>query len=249
MSSAKDTVISTTELLEHILERPPMRALLVTAPLVSKTWQAITLTSAFQRALFLQPDPASSQSAPVKNPLLEEVFAPFFRRDSDLNPQNRFTWSDAKAIKAMPWSKAPDAFRRREASWRRMLVQQPPAQTMLVTEKCEGQLGDEERRAVLRDLELRMGLLYNITLPFIDRVASSFRIHWHDNIDNQTPTQDLTLDVNYVQQCVIGLRGSLTNSSVLKGPRRSRLILGNGKTWATTICERTIYNPHGSPFL
>ncbi|KAJ6585709.1 hypothetical protein B0H19DRAFT_842999, partial [Mycena capillaripes] len=160
MSTAQETVIFTPELLEQILARLPMRALLVTTPLVSKTWQAITLTTAFQRALFFQADPASSKYEPRRNPLLVELFPPFFRHE--LDPENRWGWPGAGAIKAMPWSHAPEAFRRPEASWRRMLVQQPPAQTMLVTETCHGQFGDSQRRATLHDLELRMGMLYDL---------------------------------------------------------------------------------------
>ncbi|KAJ7813868.1 hypothetical protein B0H14DRAFT_2851835 [Mycena olivaceomarginata] len=98
MSAAQDTVISMPELLELILALLPMRHLLLVAPLVSKTWQAITLTPGPQRTLFFQPDLGSE---PIQNPLLVE---------------------------------AEDAFKREGASWRRMLVTQPPARTMTVVE-------------------------------------------------------------------------------------------------------------------
>ncbi|KAJ7696980.1 hypothetical protein B0H17DRAFT_881974, partial [Mycena rosella] len=157
MSTATDIVISTPELLEHTLAQLPMRDLLVTAPLVSKTWHAITLSPTLQRALFFQPDPLSN--AVQKNPLLVEIFPPFFAPEG----RNRWSWpGEASTIMSMPWSKAPDAFKRKEASWRRMLVTQPPAQTMAIIETRHGQLGDSERQAVLDDLSLRMGVLYDL---------------------------------------------------------------------------------------
>ncbi|KAJ7439120.1 hypothetical protein FB451DRAFT_157472 [Mycena latifolia] len=76
MSTAKDIVIATLELLELILARLPLRDLLVTAPPVSKMWQALTLTPTSQCTLFFHPDP--SVSPPTQNPLLVEIFPPFF---------------------------------------------------------------------------------------------------------------------------------------------------------------------------
>ncbi|KAJ7123579.1 hypothetical protein C8R44DRAFT_784034 [Mycena epipterygia] len=192
MSSAKDTVISTPELLELILARLPMRNLLITAPLVSKAWQELTLCPALQRALFFKPDPSSERT---QNSLLVELFPPFFAPPT----ANRWSWpGKASSIMAMPWAKAPDAFKRADASWRRMLVQQPPAQTMTVTETCHGQWGDSVRREVLNDQSLRMGALYDLAVPLIDRVASSFCIHWHTD---SNPAGDLTLAVIYTSQC------------------------------------------------
>ncbi|KAJ7123540.1 hypothetical protein C8R44DRAFT_875731 [Mycena epipterygia] len=102
-------------------------------------------------------------TAPL-NPLLVELSPPFFA------PEGLNCWSwpgQASSIMTMPWSKAPDAFKREEASWHFMLVRQPPAQTITITETCHGMDGDFEHRAVLNDLSLRMGILY-LTVPFID---------------------------------------------------------------------------------
>ncbi|KAJ7607083.1 hypothetical protein DFH06DRAFT_1250145 [Mycena polygramma] len=194
MSTAQDAVSSTPELLERILALLPMQNLLVTAPLVSKTWQATTLTPLLQRILFFQPDPTSI-SEPVQNPLLVAKFPPpFFAQKS--GDQSRWSWPSANSIKKLPWAAAPEAFRRRDASWRRMLVRQPPVRSMSVVEMCHAQMGDFERRAELYDLELRMGALYDLVLPLIDRVASSFRIRWHGTVG-----ADLTLDVIFTSQC------------------------------------------------
>ncbi|KAJ7445064.1 hypothetical protein FB451DRAFT_1293260 [Mycena latifolia] len=211
MSTAKDAVMSTPELVELTLAQLPMRDLLVTAPLVCKMWQAITLSPTLQRTLFFQAD---SKSERVQNPLLVEMFGPFFA-PGGLNPGSRGP-GNAKSIMAMPWSKAPAAFKRADASWRRMLVMQPPAQTMVVTESSHGWGGVSQRRAVLNDLSLRMGTLYDIAVPLIDRVVSSFCIHWHSDTETEG---DLTLAVGYVVQCSMGIRRMLDNRSYTDGSR------------------------------
>ncbi|KAJ7228139.1 hypothetical protein GGX14DRAFT_611447 [Mycena pura] len=190
MSPAQDAVISTPELLELTLLHLPMRDLLVTAPLVSKAWQALTLTPALQRALFFEPDLTVSDHERVMNPLLAEIFPPFFK------PHGANWWFTSKSIMRMPWSKAPDAFKRKEASWRRMLVTQPPTQTMLVKETRRGNF---ERRAMLKGLSLRMGLLYDLTVSSINRRASTFCVRRN----NGTPLEgDLTLDVIHTVQSI-----------------------------------------------
>ncbi|KAJ6538530.1 hypothetical protein DFH09DRAFT_1177151 [Mycena vulgaris] len=217
MSTAQDVVIFTPELLELVLSHLPIRDLLITAPLVSKTWQTITLSPTLQRALFFQPDPSAE---PVQNPLLVEMFPPFFA----LEVTSRWSWpGEASSIMSMPWSKAPDAFKREEASWRRMLVMQPPAQKMTVTETCHGQSGNSERRAVLDDLSLRMGILYDLAVPFIDRFASSFCIRWHDNSDNEG---DLTLAVIFTQQCSMGRERLLDKRFFSDGAKSVKINFG-----------------------
>ncbi|KAJ7123562.1 hypothetical protein C8R44DRAFT_875750 [Mycena epipterygia] len=208
MSSAKDVVISTPELLELILARLPMRKLLTTAPLVSKMWKAHTLSPALQRALFFQPDPSSER---IQNPLLLELFSRFFGPKGP----NRWSWpGEASTIMVMPWAKTPDAFKRADASWRRMLVQQPTAQTMTITETCHGQGGyNSERRAVLNDLSLRMGVLYDMAVPFIDRVASSFCINTGTTI---SIARAISLSWSFTQSSVVrGDEGSSTNGWIV----------------------------------
>ncbi|KAJ7606939.1 hypothetical protein DFH06DRAFT_1382193 [Mycena polygramma] len=179
MSSAEE-VLSTPELLELILWHLPMRTLLIAAPLVSKTWQAVTLSPILQQALFFQPDPAFA-SHPIQNPLLVELFPPFFTPI----PQGvkHWLWPSTKALRAMPWAKAPHAFRRAEASWRRMLVRQPPVQTMQLTDRCHAR-ATNERWALMTNLELRMGMLYDMTVPFIDHESGWFCIDWNAHTDS-----------------------------------------------------------------
>jgi hypothetical protein len=161
-----------------------MRHLLLVAPLVSKTWQAITLTPGPQRTLFFQPDLGSE---PIQNPLLVEMFPPFFASEPAVYCLERA-------------AKAEDAFKREGASWRRMLVTQPPARTMTVVDtRCMDTQSSSEGRAVLKDvnLPLRMGMLYDLTIPFLDRPThSSFHIRWHHGMGLKS---DLTLTV--VRSC------------------------------------------------
>ncbi|KAJ7864981.1 hypothetical protein B0H14DRAFT_2734941 [Mycena olivaceomarginata] len=187
MSSAQESVISTPELLEHTLSLLPMRDLLVAAPLVSRTWHTITLSPTIQRALFFNPD--LSAIVPVQNPLLAEIFPPFFASECE---ENRF-WGTAYSIKEMPWADAPDAFKRANASWRRMLVTQPPTQTMVIVHRSSGMGGSSERRAVVNDLSLRMGLLYDIMLPLVHN--ASFRLRWNNG------EGDLTISLRTSVSC------------------------------------------------
>ncbi|KAJ6451224.1 hypothetical protein C8R47DRAFT_1170273 [Mycena vitilis] len=210
VSPATETVLATPELLEQLLAFLSMRDLLLIAPLVSKTWQAITFTPRLQRILFFQADPASTSAEPVQNPLLVEIFSPFFIRD--LETQSRWSWPDAKTIIALPWASAPAAFRRPDASWRRMLVQQPPLRHLPVTEIRHGRMGDWKRRAKMVDVELRMGTLYDLVLPLIDRPASSFRIRW-----NGTADEDVALDAIFTTQCCRGVPPPLDKQFYTQG--------------------------------
>ncbi|KAJ7899792.1 hypothetical protein B0H13DRAFT_1718063 [Mycena leptocephala] len=198
--SARDSVIQTRELVEHTLALLPIRDLLVTAPLVSKMWQAITLSPSLQRALFFEADPTASASHPIKNPLLVELFEPFFAP----NAARKFPWpGSAASIVAMPWAQAPEAFKRADASWRRMLVTQPPAQTMVVIHNRHSMGGRSQRKAVLRDLSLRMGMLYDFAVPFLHSEHARFRIKWNNG--RTAEKGDLTFVLSTSTGCVVDL--------------------------------------------
>ncbi|KAJ7808517.1 hypothetical protein B0H14DRAFT_3152041 [Mycena olivaceomarginata] len=193
MSTAQDTMISTPELLEATLLQLPMRDLLVTAPRISKTWHAVTLSPIIQRALFFETDPSASKR--VRNPLLRKLFPPFFARPPPANSQRSQSavWpGNADAIIAMPWSKAPDAFKCAEASWRRMLVAQPPVQTVRITQTINSFMCNPERHGVLKDsdMPLRMGGLYDLALSFLDDDDTCFRISWRRNTEDQSKMED-----------------------------------------------------------
>jgi hypothetical protein len=177
MSTAKDKVIITPELLELILSQLPIRNLFLVAPLVSKTWQAVARTPVLQRAIFFEPDP--SATVPTQNPLLVEIFSPFF---AQANEESSWPGS-VSTIQAMQWAKNPNAFKRADASWRRMLVTQPPVQSMAMT-RTAGRHSLSGRRAVLTDLTLRMGMLYDLVVTRLEAAESHFRIRWQDGVDH-----------------------------------------------------------------
>ncbi|KAK7048468.1 putative MFS transporter [Favolaschia claudopus] len=191
MASHTSDVLSTPELLEQILAELPMLDLLVTAPLVCKPWHALSLSSpTLQRALFFQPDSSVSVSQRIQNPLLVKLFPPFFVCNTGSHPI-----STLDAIMAMPWSKAPDAFRRADASWRRMLVTQPPTHSLVVRQKFSSIEHISRRQGVVNDLSLSMGLLYDLTIPFLDD-ESSFRVLWHGESPHDSAADDsLTLSL------------------------------------------------------
>ncbi|KAJ7622212.1 hypothetical protein FB45DRAFT_927247 [Roridomyces roridus] len=206
MSTTRDTVISTPELLALILARLPMRDVLVSAPLVSKAWHAVILLPIVQRALFFQPEPASDDATPIPNPLLAELFPPFFTESGE----NRWSWpGHSKAIMSMPWAKAPDAFKCEDASWRRMLLSQPPANKILVVKVRHGQIGDSQQRAVTHGKDLRMGELYDLCASFqVEREA------------------DITVDLISTAQCMVTFKQYIETQFFSDGAKPVELEFG-----------------------
>ncbi|KAK4166861.1 hypothetical protein QBC43DRAFT_312553 [Cladorrhinum sp. PSN259] len=144
-------LFSAVELLEQILLELDMATLLTVAQRVHSHWRkVINTSSAIQQHLFFRPIsvPTSSCPSPVQNPLLESHFWPFFRtwapkprtaiwqhRDRILPLSFRPTgelsaeilWRALPNFSDMSNSKRRQvALTRADASWRRMLVSQPP---------------------------------------------------------------------------------------------------------------------------
>ncbi|KAK7039774.1 F-box domain protein [Favolaschia claudopus] len=203
MSTSQDTVISSPELLELVLSHLPMRDLLCIAPLVSKAWQATTTTPLLQRILFFEPDPSADPRNLIQNPLLAEIFSPFFTR---LENPHAYHWPGRTAsIWEMPWLKKLDAFRRAGASWRRMLVTQPPVRTLALKHVTSYQLGSTTRQATLSDLSLRMGFLFDLILP-LTQDGVWFWIDWHGAGDEHGHTFDSTIHLRKSIGCMVDTR-------------------------------------------
>lgn len=120
--SALEKVVSTAELLELILLQLDLRTLLTAAQRTCRYWHSLVRDSpSLQKHLYFMPDENVSKSW---NPLLAEVFPSFFSRNGGSAAGfGRFTFATFDMIQS------PDkitAYNRKEASWRRMLVQQPP---------------------------------------------------------------------------------------------------------------------------
>ncbi|KAK4459724.1 hypothetical protein QBC42DRAFT_311016 [Cladorrhinum samala] len=149
ISPAALKVIHTYELLTNILLHLDIRTSLTAAQRVSKTWhKIITTTPSIQRALFFLPDetsyPQYSHAPPQsrhQNPLLTELFPAWF--DSSSPPPrttveqipNTFSLEQFPSHRWEPFyscavAKNPRAFLHPTATWRRMLIAQPPVREL-----------------------------------------------------------------------------------------------------------------------
>ncbi|KAJ5425299.1 hypothetical protein N7465_000369 [Penicillium sp. CMV-2018d] len=123
--SAINQVLNTPEILVMILAEVDMRALLISAQRVCRTWlNLIRKSPSIQKALFFTPIKESEWGMEEKtpNPLLAETFPSFFPAKGRLMRYN-FNFSDLAMTRD---ASAMARFVRDDASWRRMLVQQPP---------------------------------------------------------------------------------------------------------------------------
>lgn len=202
--SAANIVISTPELLETILLNLSMQDLLLHALLVSHSFHVLICSSpALQQHLFFLPKAPSRPSDYLPNPLLVQKFSPFFqnlqpspRHHSKAEPVKppRFHFINIQQLEGRSapefnssWTSNPLAFRRKEASWRRMLVLQPPVEKAIIVnaemvpvtmqwklaremkdfssnttlDAGEGMEGGEEKTSKGEGSGLRMGWLYD----------------------------------------------------------------------------------------
>jgi hypothetical protein len=201
--SAQMVVLSNPYLLEMIILQLDIRTLLMSAQLVCHTWgSTITSSSSIQQALFFRALPRGSSNAVEKtyNPLLAELFPSFFPQDpSPSAPKN---WGDEDiretsssidgkvtlnfALSSLDMVRHPekmDAYLRKDASWRRMLVQQPPALSVSYLKFTDGQGGGSWKHYKIPcDIDgMRMSMLYDLLLllgPWSSKVASSLVLWW-----------------------------------------------------------------------
>ncbi|OBT90802.1 hypothetical protein VE02_00660 [Pseudogymnoascus sp. 03VT05] len=148
MSSATTAVLSIPELLQSILTHLPVPELLLAAPLVSRTWQHAILSSPLlQQQLYFAPAPITTPR--TINPLLAAKFpalfdSPHFSQQYDIPsstkkeiPQFRYMLNryfrryvvkmeEMWEMECFASEEAKKVFFYPGASWRRMLVVQPP---------------------------------------------------------------------------------------------------------------------------
>jgi hypothetical protein len=124
--AARSAVGGTRDLLDLILPHLDMRTLLISQR-VSRLWRVAIQSPTIQKALFFHGDKGRTDR--IINPLLLELFPLWFRAPPASHPS---TWADhcnqPQALRHLPLADPAlnKAFTCREASWRRMLVQQPP---------------------------------------------------------------------------------------------------------------------------
>lgn len=160
-------VLSTVELLENILLQLPMKDILL-AQKVSRHFQTlITASPALQQALFFRPlQITCTEDASITihriNPLLQERFLLWYGIDYGLQLINDIDdppWNE--------WNETASIYFRKEASCHKMLMTQPPIQTLDIWQfTCDA----HEHHKVIKGRVafpltdgLRMGSLYDHT--------------------------------------------------------------------------------------
>jgi hypothetical protein len=160
MASACECVMSTPELLETVFIQLNSLSALLHAQLVSRHFHTVIASSPkLQQKLFFRPSANREDSQQwTLNPLLRQHFVPFFLTRS---------MPDYASFKLMDWVKSkPEAFLRADASWRQMLIVQPPPAEVTVVRLSEGQGGECEEQAIVPFHDrlcggLTMGIIYD----------------------------------------------------------------------------------------
>ncbi|KAF9883258.1 hypothetical protein FE257_003814 [Aspergillus nanangensis] len=150
-STASSRVLATPEILEMILLELDLRTLLTAAQRVSHTWVRIIKGSpSLQKALFYQSTQTKTTTpdAIFYNPLLMDAFPSVFP-PSMLPPRGSASTFSFGRLKMFRTPEKMDPFLRQEASWRRMLVQQPPAQSVVIFQRVHAQTSDYHRQYAL----------------------------------------------------------------------------------------------------
>jgi hypothetical protein len=181
--SASNLVLKDPKLLSRILSFLDIRALICSGQRISKTWrQVISTTPSLQEALFFESPPSNAPR--LLNPLLAELWPLWFRSPSSFNKRRpRPKASDFRSLK---WLQSPSAFRRRNASWRKMLVISGGTQitALKVTLFTQSWLGLEESHGVFSCPDgLRMGALWDLTKDwcmFDDQ--ATFMLNWDEDL-------------------------------------------------------------------
>ncbi|KAJ5549777.1 hypothetical protein N7535_002281 [Penicillium sp. DV-2018c] len=155
---AQSHALSIPEIFELILLNLDTRTLLTKATRICRTWtQFINSSPALQWALFFRPLDNVLNKSKIQNPLLAEVFPSIFRHpsaipDDDMHDIDSEDESDDYSeshlvdvtFTTFDFVRRPhklDAYMRPEASWRRMLVQQPPVYTLALLRSSLGHGG------------------------------------------------------------------------------------------------------------
>ncbi|THV54109.1 hypothetical protein BGAL_0034g00300 [Botrytis galanthina] len=129
MSTETPNLLYVPEILTKILSHLDVKTLLLSQR-VSKQWAEIIQTSPhLQECLFFKPAPPNVEV--TRNPLLAEKFPDWFYTIEE-EPWNQI---GHETFNELEWGSSPGvamAYRRSDASWRKMLLRQPPLEEMLI---------------------------------------------------------------------------------------------------------------------
>ncbi|RFN49020.1 putative f-box domain protein [Fusarium flagelliforme] len=146
---------------------------LFNAQRVSKRWhEIISRSPLLQQNLYLEPCPPSDPTdEQIFNPLLLKHFEPLLKRNKNYRSwENKLEYS-SMAVPGMSIThmkggrKVHKAFIRRSASWRRMLVSQPPITAIGYAVEIDGM--EQTSRIISFPDGLRMGALYDMVFQAI----------------------------------------------------------------------------------
>ncbi|KAL3601442.1 hypothetical protein FPOAC2_05701 [Fusarium poae] len=165
-------VLGCYELLHHVCTFMDI-ATLLNAQLVSKHWHDMISTSPLlQQILYLQPRLFLNLKQPrVANPLLLKHFEPIFKRRESLYRRDGILMESTLTVPGMSIAnmkggrKVHKAFIRRGASWRKMLVAQPPITSVGYMHRVVNRT--REWRLLSFPAGLRMGELYDMVFQAI----------------------------------------------------------------------------------
>lgn len=147
-SNSIQTVLSVRRILERILLDLDMRTLLTSAPRVNRFWNFLTRDSRpIQEALFFQPVKSRSHESTIilLNPLLAEAFPGIFQRNSIVFPEHTESKHTFDTLDMVKDPDRTEVYMQEDASWRYMLVQQPPARKLWIVSHCGDDTGFCER--------------------------------------------------------------------------------------------------------
>jgi hypothetical protein len=128
MWSSTDAAFGIPEILEMILLNLDLRTLLYIQRTCRSWLSMIRGSSPIQKALYFTPIETTPDQSKVQNPLLREAFPALFKLTDPDNPEDDYEY-DEPTLAVFDMMKTPTklaAYLRPEASWRRMLLQQPP---------------------------------------------------------------------------------------------------------------------------
>ena len=172
--SAQDIALSIPEVTSLILQQLPTRDLLL-AQRISKFFATLIQTApALQEHLFFRPLIAPLEVESVINPLLQEVFKPWLGRGPTRDPFPCRETLDALSLAQSHGSR--EAFKRKEASWSRMLITQPPIQHLEFLD-TDSNVTDRMGIAINYSANegLRMGKLFDLTILFVPARHMTFQ--------------------------------------------------------------------------
>ncbi|KAI1833266.1 hypothetical protein CBS147355_8799 [Penicillium roqueforti] len=165
---AQTRALAMPEIVISILHQMDMRTL-IAAQRVCHTWaDPIRTSRSLQKALFFIPASENSGTdTRVYNPLLAQAFKSAFPSKDLQNSSNVGARIEDIKLAEFDLAKSPakmEIYLRPEASWRRMLTQQPPVFTVGRFRKGIGQMGLSwyQQKAARQDEGLRMGTLFEL---------------------------------------------------------------------------------------